>query len=195
MKTFKTRSSAMRRAFSESADIESVDNYGSFNFSINLISPPPYLLLNINKIDKCIEDDLDICLGTASVAYLDFDFDNPFDVDIFFSKSSFTSNDLGKIGNYNNITAINVLNEVKYSVTYKETITNNIVSSNTTGLPSEDDMYIKYTINEKNDTVLNKLDKIRETNKQVLVNKNNTSQDRREYLIFTDKGKVQISDK
>jgi len=171
--------------------------YGSSNYSINpSSSSPSNYILNLNKISKnCEEYPVGsgiICRDTISAAYFSYGTGQMY---ILFDKSAF-SDDLGKIGNYKNITAINVLNEVKYSVTYKETITKISPVSNTSGLPSEDDMYIKYTINENKDTVINKLNKIRETNKQVWVDKNDTSQgDQGFYLIFTDKGKVQISDK
>jgi hypothetical protein len=179
MKTFKTRSGAMKR------DNAIGNDAGSCIVSIS--TPPPYLLLNIKKIDNCIQDANGICSGTASVAHLDIY--NPFDVDIVVYKMSFTSNDLNNIGNYKNIKKINVLNEVKYSVTYKGTITNNIVSLNTSGLPSENDIYIKYTIKEDNKDVLKELDIIINTNKQILFD---TRIQR--YRIYSDEGKVQISE-
>ena len=182
MKTFKTRSGAMKR------DNAAGNDPGSCIVSIS--TPPPYLLLlNIKKIDNCIQDANGICSGTASVAYLDFD--NPFDVDIVFSKSSFTSNDLdnigNNIGNYNNIKSINVLNKVEYSVTYKETVTKTI--TNNSGLPSENDILVKYTIKENKNNVLNDFEKIRKTNKQIFFD----AFDRlARYKIYTYEGKVEI---
>ncbi len=169
MKTFKTRSSVMRDV------VKSMDNYGSYTVSV--ISPPspppPSYILFLDKINyDCIEDSIGpytYCRYTSSAAYFYYLSQN---IDILFNKSAFDN-----FGNYNNIIVIFILDKL-YTVKHKEIINN---------------MYIKYTINEPKDTVLENLDRIRETNKQVVVDKNNTTQgDRGFYQIFTDKGKVRI---
>jgi hypothetical protein len=166
MKTFKTRSGAMKRDNAIRIDTGSC---------IVSISTPPNYILFLDEINyACQEDANGICLGTASVAYFSYDSGQMQNIYILFSKSSFTSNDLDKIGN---IISIFILGKL-YTVKYKGIISN---------------IYIKYTINEPKDTVLENLDRIRETNKQVVVEKNNTTQgDRGFYQIFTDKGKVRI---
>jgi hypothetical protein len=180
MKTFKTRSSVMNRVV-----VESMNNYGSYTVSVISPPSPPSLpsssyILFLDKINyDCIEDRLGYgtgtyCRYTSSAAYFSYLSQN---IDILFNKSAFTSDDLDKFGNYNNIIAIFMLDKL-YTVEYKEIISN---------------MYIKYTINEPKDTVLENLDRIRETNKQVVVDKNNTNNgDRGFYQIFTEKGKVRV---
>lgn len=176
MKTFKTRSSAMNRAV-----VESMDNYGSHNVSISSSpsssssSSSSRYILFLDKIDyNCIEDPFNygtICRGTIFAAYFFYLSQN---IDIFLNKSAFTSDNLDKL---DNVIAIFILDKL-YTVEYKGRLGN---------------LYIKYTINYPKDALLDNLDKIRETNKQVVVDKNNTTQgDRGFYQIFTDKGKVRI---
>ena len=180
MKTSKTRSSVMNRVV-----VGSMNNYGSY--TVSAISPPspPSLppsnyILFLDKIKyDCIEDDLRLgdgtvtyCRYTSSAAYFSYSYLSQ-NIDIRFNKSD----DLVKFGNYNNVIAIVIFDKV-YTVKYKGMIS---------------DIYLNYTINEPKDTVLENLDKIRETSKQVVVNKNDTFDgDRGFYQIFTDKGKVRI---
>ena len=111
---------------------------------------------------------------TISVAYFSYDYDYMQSIDILINKSKFTSDDLDKIAN---IISIFILGKL-YTVKYIKIIGN---------------VYIKYTINEPKDTVLDYLDSIRETNKQVVVEKNNTTLGGRGfYQIFTNEGKVRI---
>ena len=87
--------------------------------------------------------------------------------------------ELGNFNEYNNVILIYILNRY-YKVKYI----------------NSDNYYITYTIiDEKTDTLLDKLDSIRENNsiKQVVVDKNNLAYGYRGvYQIFTDKGKVGI---
>lgn len=164
MKTFKTRSSVMRRV-----------NESTTNSSSTVsMSSPIILFLDIITYG-CIEDTIDgystMCRYTASAAYFSYPSQN---IDILFDKNAFPSD----FDNYKNVIAIFILDK-PFTVKYKEIISN---------------IYIKYTIDQSKDDVLEYLDKIRETNKQVVVAKNITTQgDRGYYQIFTDKGKVRIS--
>ena len=162
MKTFKTRSSVMRRV-----------NESTTNSSSTVsMSSPIILFLDIITYD-CIEDTIDgystMCRYTVSAAYFSYLLQN---IDILLNKS-----ELSNFNEYNNVILIYILNRF-YKVKYI----------------NSDNYYIKYTIDEKTDTVLDNLDEIRKTNKQVVVAKNNTTQGVRGlYQIFTDKGKVRIS--
>ena len=162
MKTFKTRSSVMRRVNESTTDSSSTVS----------MSSPIILFLDIITYG-CIEDTIDgystMCRYTVSAAYFSYLSQN---IDILLNKS-----ELSNFNEYNNVILIYILNRF-YKVKYI----------------NSDNYYIKYTIDEKTDTVLDNLDKIRETNKQVVVAKNNTTQGVRGYYqIFTDKGKVRIS--
>ena len=110
-------------------------------------------------------------MGTGSAAYFYYLSQN---IDINFNKSAFTSDNFD---NYKDVIAIFILDKL-YTVEYK-------------GIS---DLYITYTINGLKNTVLDNLDRISKTNKQVVVYKNNTTQDYRGfYQIFTDKGKVRAA--
>ena len=167
MKTFKTRSSAMRRVNESTTD----NTYNSSIVSINSSpsssssssSSSSYILF-LDKITyNCIEDGT-ICMGTGSAAYFYYLSQN---IDINFNKIAFTSDNFY---NYKDVIAIFILDKL-YTVEYK-------------GIS---DLYITYTINGLKNTVLDNLDRISKTNKQV-------AQDYRGfYQIFTDKGKVRAA--
>ena len=166
MKTFKTRSSVMRRV-----------NESTTNSSSTVsMSSPIILFLDIITYD-CIEDTIDgystMCRYTVSAAYFSYLLQN---IDILLNKS-----ELSNFNEYNNVILIYILDRF-YKVKYNEI--------------NSDNYYITYTIiDEKTDTLLDKLDSIRENNsiKQVVVDKNNLAYGYRGvYQIFTDKGKVGI---
>ena len=150
--------------------------------SIDQIDPPSTPSIYVLYLDRfsddyvCIEDTLDfgtICRNTVSAAYFAYTKDK---IDIYLNKR-----ELGNFKEYNNVILIYILDRF-YKVKYN----------------NSDIYYIIYTIDEKTDTLLDKLDSIRENNsinynKQVIVDKNNIDPFYRGYYqIFTDKGKVRI---
>ena len=128
MKTFKTRSSAMRRVNESTTDNTYSSSTVFISSPITTPLPPPIYILILDKINyNCIEDRLDfgtICRGTIFAAYFFYLSQN---IDILLNKSAFTSD---KFDNYNNVIAIFILDKL-YTVEYKGRLGN---------------LYIKYTI-------------------------------------------------
>lgn len=146
MKTFKTRSGAMKHV---NKSIKSMDN----SCAITSISPPSYTLY-LDKINDC--DDCER-LTPDQIGYLYYnsaDLNTTMDINIFNYPDCFTK-DSKPFNDYDKITKVNILNEITYSITYNP--------------EKSGEAFITYTINENKDEVFNKMLSLSKTNSSQVI--------------------------
>lgn len=174
MKTFKTRSGAMKSVNKSMTPMDYITSYSVVNI---LSSPPPSYTLYLEKINNCDTyyppDYLHLsglCYSAGSIGYFEFRDSDPC---ISISPTSLRK-DLEYFNDYKKITKINILDEITYSITYNPKT------------DSIDSYWIIYTINDETiDTVRNNIVRISEKNSQV-------KEINGLYQIFTDGGKGSV---
>ena len=185
MKTFKTRSGAMKRAN------KSVDGNASIVVNLSSSPPPTYTLLfeKVNDCNKCYLPNSDpnsdysgLCCYTVTIATFDYkpDPDTNIYINVYFnlnneSKIFLENSENVAFNEYDKITKINILNEFTYSVKY-----------NSKKIESTSTKISYIIINEEKNTVLKNLDTLI-IKGQIL--KNNLSYyDKGFYQILTSNG-------